>query len=309
MSRGKEMSLVTVGVASYNNASYIIETLNSIANQTYKNIEVLINDDASTDNSVVLIKGWIQEHPEIQTTLFLNQTNQGICKAGNNILRNAKGKYVCLIGSDDRYMPEFVEKRINLLEETDELTGFCYSLTYVINTEGERTGIDTRPTPSGYVFENMTSRFDSLCKPFTCLVKASCYQKIGYYDETLLFEDLDWLLRATKEYKALYLDSVDTEFRVVPGSLGTKLSSQAGMISQLSIIKKHLGYSSETDKNFRMRLWKLAMDSYKCQLPASREILNVSINYYNGVKEALLYLLTFIPAKWLIKAKHILKYI
>jgi len=302
-----EQPLVTIGVASFNNARFVLDTLDSIANQTYKNIELLINDDASTDNSVDLISEWIKVHHEINVRFFISQTNQGICKSGNKILKSAAGKYICIIGSDDRYLPEFIEKRVNFLENTDAEIGLCYSLTYIINTNGVREGIDKRPTPSGEVFISMSKQHSSLCKPFTCLIKKTCYQKIGYYDETLIYEDLDWLLRAAKEYKILYFDSLDSEFRVVPGSLGSKLSTQEGMISQLSIVKKHLGYSKETDKYFRVRLRKLAMIAYKNGLPAMKDILKCSIFYYKGIVEAFFYILTHVPIIWLIKVKHFLK--
>jgi glycosyltransferase involved in cell wall biosynthesis len=300
---GNTNPLVSVGVASYNNSRYIIETLDSIANQTYKNIEVLINDDASSDNSVALINDWIKKHDKINASLFVSPANQGICKAGNNILKKAKGKYVCLIGSDDRYLPEFIEKRVQFLENSSKTAGFCYSLTNIMDTEGNRVGIDYRSTPSGEIFNHLTSGFNSLCKPFTCLIKTECFQNVGYYDESLLYEDYDWFLRASKKYEIIFFDSIDTEFRIVPGSLGSKLTTNKGILSQLAIIKKHLGYSKSTDENFRERLYKLALKGYKNKLPAAREILITSIKQYKGFKESMLFLLTFIPVTWLRKIK------
>ena len=299
--------LVTVGVASYNNSKYILETLDSIANQTYKNLEIIINDDVSTDESVALIKDWITKNPDLNIKLIINSENQGICKAGNNILKNANGKYVCLIGSDDRYLPEFIDKRVKLLESTKPEIGLCYSLSYFIDMEGNRNGVEDRPTPSGWVFNNLVDGYNSLCKPFTCLIKKDCFDKVGFYDESLMYEDFDWFLRATREYEVLFFNSYDTEYRSVPGSLGKKLNSHEGSLSNIAIISKHLGYSKITDLYFRKRLLRLALKAYKNGLPTTRAILKLSINNFYGLKEMVFLIVSFIPVKWLISVKGLLR--
>lgn len=302
-----DQPLVTVGVASYNNANYVIETLDSIANQTYKNLEIIINDDASTDESVEKITKWINKHSELNIRFFQSQTNQGICKSGNIILKNSAGKYICLIGSDDRYLPSFIERRVELLESTRREVGFCYSLTYLIDIKGGRCGVENRPTPSGMVFIDLVKGYSSLCKPFTCLIKKSCFEIIGYYDENLLYEDFDWFLRATKKFEVLYLNSFDTEYRIVPGSLGSNLNSNEGFLSNIAIIKKHLGYNKETDIYLRRRLFRLAYNAYRAKLNLSRTILKLSVRHFWGLKEILFLLMTYIPLNWVIKLNQALR--
>ena len=299
--------LVTVGVLSYNNAKYVIDTLESIANQTYKNIEILVNDDASTDDSVEVITKWINKHSELNIRFFQSQVNQGLCKACNNILRNSQGKYICLIGSDDRYLPAFIEKRVELLENTEPEVGFCYSTTYLIDKKGDRCGVETRPIPSGWVFIDLVKGFASLCKPFTCLIKKSCFEKIGFYDENLLYEDFDWFLRATKKFEVLFLNSFDTEYRIVPGSLGTKLNSNEGFLSNVAIIRKHLGYNKISDYYLRRRLFRLAYNAYRSDLKVSREIMKLSIRHFWGLKEILFLMMAYIPLNWVIKLKKLLR--
>lgn len=298
-----DQPLVTIGVASYNNENYILETLESIANQTYKNLEIIINDDASTDNSVQIIEKWINNHPELNNIFLKSLENEGICKSGNKILKTAKGEYICLIGSDDRYLPEFVEKRVNLLNNTGPEVGFCYSLTYFIDTNGKRIGIEKRPTPSGKIFSKLADGYWSLCKPFTCMYKRECFEEVGYFDETLMYEDFDWFLRATKNFEVIFFDSLDTEYRIRPGSLGHKLISKEGILSTVSIIKKHLNYNKETDKYFRKRLYKLALTSYKQGIKVERSILITSIKHFLGFKEILFFPVTFIPVNWLLSIK------
>jgi glycosyltransferase involved in cell wall biosynthesis len=281
-----DQPLVTVCVTSYNNAKFVLETLDSIANQTYKNIELLINDDASTDDSVNLINDWIKIHSEINASLLLSETNLGICKAGNNILRKAAGKYVCLIGSDDRYLPEFISKRVKLLEGSDSSVGLCYSMTYIIDSEGKRIGEESRPkNPSGIIFDHIATGYGSFCKPFTTIIKTDCFKRIGYYDESLLYEDWDWYLRVSKVFKILFFDSFDCEYRNTPDSLGKQLYSEAGVKSQFLIIKKNVGYNKIADKNFKRRLLKLATKAMENNFEVAPLILKYSIKEFYGMKE------------------------
>jgi glycosyltransferase involved in cell wall biosynthesis len=85
-------TLVTVGVASYNNGPYLRETLESIRLQTYSPIELIIVDDASGDDSAAIAETWLAEHPEVNGRLIRHATNQGICRTCNDIVTQARGK-------------------------------------------------------------------------------------------------------------------------------------------------------------------------------------------------------------------------
>src|SRR5690606_10506533 len=106
---------------------FILETLDSIAEQTYKNIEVIIHDDASTDDSVSVIEKWIQNQSLINATFIVANKNVGLCKSLNRILDKSKGKFISFIGSDDRYLEEFVSSRVRALQTLPENVGMVYS--------------------------------------------------------------------------------------------------------------------------------------------------------------------------------------
>src|SRR5262245_34925693 len=102
----KEFSypLFTVGVLSYNNGKFIRCTLDSILRQSYSHIELIVVDDGSKDDSPIVIKNWIKEH-DISCMLITHEKNFGICKGCNDVVKNAKGKYIALFGSDDIMNP------------------------------------------------------------------------------------------------------------------------------------------------------------------------------------------------------------
>jgi len=107
------MSSLSVLMANYNYGRYIADALEGIFSQSYQPLEVIVVDDASTDNSVDIIKGFMQKHPNLK--LIQNEKNMGTLYSINLALENASGEYVYSAASDDKVLPEFFIKSINLL--------------------------------------------------------------------------------------------------------------------------------------------------------------------------------------------------
>ena len=112
--------LVSIIMPSYNTAKYISDSIKSIQSQTYRNWELLIVDDCSTDNSIEVIRSF--EEPRIK--LFQNDKNSGAAVSRNFALREAKGKWIAFLDSDDTWVPEKLEKQINFMKDND------YSFTF-----------------------------------------------------------------------------------------------------------------------------------------------------------------------------------
>jgi glycosyltransferase involved in cell wall biosynthesis len=261
MNELEDLPLVTIGVASFNNARFIQETLDSISAQTYPNIEIIINDDCSTDNSLDIVEIWIKKNPTLNISLLKSTINRGLCASLNNILSVCKGEYIAFIASDDKYLPDFVNNRITHFTVAGDEVGICYAKSYLIDeVTSARIGLEERQSwPSGYIFEAICGLNGSFCKPFTSMAKRSVYEAIGSYDDTLLFEDVDFFLRAARQFRIDFLEVVDTEYRVVKGSLGSKVYSHSGLSSLSKTIHKNFGYSASTDNQLAWRLRNIAI--------------------------------------------------
>ena len=102
--------LVSVIITSYNYQQYIKDTINSVKNQTFKDWELIVIDDASTDSSVEIIKETAQNDSRIK--LIVNSENLGLKKSIQKALENAAGEWIAFLESDDEFLPESIEEKI-----------------------------------------------------------------------------------------------------------------------------------------------------------------------------------------------------
>lgn len=108
--------LVSIIMPSYNTAKYIAESIRSVLTQTYENWELLIVDDCSTDNTDEIVKPFLTDE---RIKYFKNENNSGAAVSRNRALREAKGKWIAFLDSDDLWVPEKLEKQIGFMREND----------------------------------------------------------------------------------------------------------------------------------------------------------------------------------------------
>jgi glycosyltransferase involved in cell wall biosynthesis len=118
------MPKVSVIIPTYNSASYIIEAVESVLNQTYKDFEVIVVDDGSTDNTHTLLE------PYLDRIMYRFQENRGESIARNEGIRIAQGEYITFLDSDDWWMPSKLERQVPLMEAIPEaVLAYAYSIT------------------------------------------------------------------------------------------------------------------------------------------------------------------------------------
>ena len=123
--------LVSIIMPSYNTAKYIEESIKSVLAQTYTNWELLIVDDCSTDNTDEIVQPFLSDE---RVKYLKNEKNSGAAISRNRALREAKGKWIAFLDSDDLWMPEKLEKQIAFMKEHD----YRFSYTdYRIQLNGE----------------------------------------------------------------------------------------------------------------------------------------------------------------------------
>lgn len=115
--------LVSVVIPMYNSSSYITPTIKSALNQTYNNIEVLVVDDCSNDNSVEVVNNLAKEDSRLRCVP--QEKNQGAAVARNRGIKEAKGQYIAFLDSDDLWAEDKIEKQVALMKAKDAAFVYC----------------------------------------------------------------------------------------------------------------------------------------------------------------------------------------
>lgn len=193
--------LVSVCINAYNSADVIGETLESVLNQTYKNLQIIVVDDCSTDNTAEIVKSYDDDRIELYTL----PKNFNISNANNECLHRAKGEYIAHIDSDDIWAEDKIEKQIKFLEENPQY-GACFTHATLIDKTGRIFASGELPESFLTLFdrENMTQagfvrRFydhsNFLCHS-SVVMRMSVYEKLGDHDLTLnKLHDYDYWIR------------------------------------------------------------------------------------------------------------------
>lgn len=148
------MVLVSVVMSSYNHERYIGESIDSVLNQTFKDLELIITDDYSTDKSQEIIANYQKKDPRVLG--IFHQKNMGITKTLNDCLDKASGHFISFIDSDDLWVENKLEKQLEILKKDD--TKLVWSEGEIINGQGIKTGqliteyLSAPARKSGYLF-------------------------------------------------------------------------------------------------------------------------------------------------------------
>ena len=155
--------LVSVITPMYNAKEYILATIQSVLNQTYDMVEMIIVDDGSADGSGTAVLEYLSKNSDSVTEdsysirgkkirLIHNESNAGIVFARNRALKEAKGRYIAFLDSDDLWDSEKLEKQIAFMKERD--VDFCYSACRIIDEKGNPTG-RVREVPKCATYEDL----------------------------------------------------------------------------------------------------------------------------------------------------------
>lgn len=236
------LPLVSIAVINYNNAKYVIDTLNSVRNQTYPNIELIITDDCSTDNSASLIKNWLKNYKG-SYKFVRHRKNMGVCVTCNSCLKNATGEYFSLIASDDIMLPEKTARQVSFLRDTNDDTAAVYSDAYLMNEAGKPMNgcfIEKHrkfeSAPSGNIYLSLLK--GNFIPAMSLLIKTKVFEDVGLYDEDLVYEDYDMWLRIAAKYNIVFSDYVSARYRVRRNSLTFTIKNWE--YSNAKIFSKHV---------------------------------------------------------------------
>lgn len=223
--------LVTVICTVYNHERFITASLQSVLNQTYSAVELIVIDNNSTDGSVGRVEELKQKYPHIK--LIRNRENLGICRAFNQGLRLANGRYVIDLSADDVMHPERIARQVAAFERLPGDYAVLFSNAAFIDEDNRLTGyhfpinqngMATVKVPSGWVFKDILASY--FVSTPTMMMRKDVLESLGGYDESLSYEDFDFWVRTARNYRYYYQDEVLTSKRVLSKSLSTQFNDR-----------------------------------------------------------------------------------
>ncbi len=188
---------VSVIIPTYNRAGLILRTIDSVLAQTYKNIEIIVVDDGSTDNTEEIVAS------QGSDVKYLRQPKLGACAARNLGVLHATGDYFVFLDSDDTIMPTMVEQLARALDQNPRY-GAAYCGWRVIDEAKGTTSTSPLDKPSGDVFAAMCTT--ELCIIHSVMVRRDCLSRSGLFDTRLKHrQDIDFWTRVAAHCEFIFV--------------------------------------------------------------------------------------------------------
>lgn len=217
--------IVSVIIPTYNRADLIVESLESVLAQTYTNLEVIVVDDGSTDQTRSVLE------PYAGKIKYIRQANLGVSAARNRGLQEASGEFVAFQDSDDLWLAGKLEWQVEFLLKNLQYDLVCGNGVFLTD---ERLYIDGKRLDA-FRKEGLnlkTVYLNGHVPPPTILVRKEAAVKVGGFDPRLsVVEDWDFLLRFLLEFKGAFLDRVLFKCRIHSGNI-----SADKVLNQLQVI-------------------------------------------------------------------------
>ncbi len=198
---------VSIIIANYNNAKYLPECFDSVLKQTYKDIEIVVVDDCSTDHSHEIIQFYATRHPELFTPVFLPE-NMGVARARHEGIIKAKGHYISTLDADDYYADAGkLDKEMRLVldyksEYNEDIIAFS-NIIQKFNDASTCLVGNERNIVQGNILEPTMARSCMIPRDF--IFPKNTYFEVGGYDHRLpIYEDWDFKIRLAAKYRFIY---------------------------------------------------------------------------------------------------------
>jgi glycosyltransferase involved in cell wall biosynthesis len=271
------LPLASICVLSYNNARYLPETLDSGLAQTYPNVEMVVVDDGSTDDSFPIAQSYAARYPnKIKVYTHPNRKNRGISETINLATRSSKGDYWSVLGSDDILHKDKIEKQVAFLEAHPKLE-FVYCYVDYIDFEGKKlpgrfgTDITSDADPL------KTMLMENYIPAMAMLARRGAVARVGDHDPDLIYSDWDFWVRLLSLYKGGFISESLVDYRIhsTNSSIGTARSTQIGNIRDF-----YLKLLQHTETGLLKNSYREIIEGQIKDLPA-REASWLLIDYYD----------------------------
>lgn len=234
------MPKVSVIIPTYGRANIVSQAIKSVLTQTYKDYEIIVVNDGSTDNTPEVIA---QFGNEIR---IIHQTNKGLSAARNTGIRASQGDYIAFLDDDDLWEPHKLETQIPILESLHKI-GLIYSDMLFFSGQDLLPGSYNKyyPTPSIQLLWNLF--YVNYIPVPTVVVRRECLDEVGLFDETLTAcEDYDLWLRIIAKYPVHFVNDLLARYRLSENSMSQ--DGERMLFNYLRVKEKAFNHNPELQR-------------------------------------------------------------
>lgn len=224
--------LVSIVIPVYNGSNYMRDAIDSALAQTYKNIEIIVVNDGSTDNTDEIAKSYKDK------IRYFSKENGGVSTALNLAIENMNGEYFSWLSHDDMYLPKKIESQINILKTLEDKKTIIYGGYKYIDEKGK--SLDKVCLENKFSLDDLNkplfALFHEQLSGCTLLIHGSHFQRIGTFDTTLqTTQDYDLWFRILRKGKICYDKSCNTLVRCHSQQSGRMINEHEKNCCQLWI--------------------------------------------------------------------------
>jgi len=289
---------VSINLCCYNSEKHLRETLESIVNQTYKDWELVIINDGSTDSTESIIKEYIEKGYPI---IYHYQENHGLGYSRNEALKRSNGDYIAFIDHDDIWLPDKLSKQIICFEKYPEID-FIYTNFWLYYESHKKKVVNYRKRqPSGHVFEQFLYKYP--VGLLTAMIRKKSLERLdNYFDDRLnLCEEYDLFMRLLYHTKAYYMDEPLAIYRIHSNMSSIRIKENYPVEETYVIYKlKKIDEANNNKYAKALNDALILIEFLKAKIELSKGNLEKARNYVNQYKSfsckfLVLYCLTFSP--------------
>lgn len=193
---------VSVVIPTCNRAHFVGRAIQSVLDQTYRNFEILVVDDASNDNTEEIVKHFSDE----RISYIPHRENKGGSSARNTGIKAARGKFIGFLDDDDEWLPQKLECQINLFSRSQSMVGAVYTGNIMCNHKTRKVLKEIVPTKRGMILADLLFR-NCVGSTSSILIKKECLARVGLFDENLpSCQDWDMWIRISRHYQIDFVD-------------------------------------------------------------------------------------------------------
>jgi glycosyltransferase involved in cell wall biosynthesis len=206
--------MVSVCVASYNHARFLHATLDGLLSQTFRDFEIVVVDDGSTDNSMEVLQAYANRNPEIMRVYtHPGGRNLGISATVNLGFEKSRGMYWCPHASDDVSYSDRLARQVAYLEDHPDV-GWLYGIGDQIDDNGALLNGQLGSDLSSCTDLVELMIWENPIAAVTTIIRRDCALRIGPFDEALLYSDWEYWIRLASHYSPVFIPRAVIKYRV-----------------------------------------------------------------------------------------------